>query len=325
MSDSNKTAPSYARSPSERLRKLLTPGGLLSPLIGFSGKTVGKADLPLDVHLRPNDEVHIYCGHARIVRAQRKRAGTITVRAHNSYREQGCESGLFREWTAGETGFEEALQDYLDNVEVRGRATDKEGRLQAIWSRVSEPWVPFDREAVLAYQDTEQRKERRTFTQVESARSILQRIAKFRPARRGEQWAGPQGTGGKLDQLAVDSEGNLVLIEIKHAATSSGDIYYAPLQLLQYIHEWRGALEWLSIWRQLQEMIDARVELGLTLSTPRLTGGIRAAVCIGEDVRSDEVKRRFYEALGVVNAHLPPGVQPVETWKYEEGAIPEAL
>ena len=148
--------------------------------------------------------------------------------------------------------------------------------------------------------------------------SLLETIAD-RPGRRGESWAKPSGGGRELDQLAIDGEGNLVLIEIKDATTSAGSaaIFYAPLQLLQYVHEWRHAFGWLSVSKDLQKLIEARQEVGLMPSAlPELTGGIRAAVCFGEDKRSEEVMRRFYEALGVVNAHLPPNVQPIETWSY---------
>ncbi len=127
--------------------------------------------------------------------------------------------------------------------------------------------------------------------------------------------------------MAVDEEGSLVLIELKHASRggSVAEIYYSPLQLLQYVHEWKQALGSLSIWRDLQELIDARVELGLMREVPRLTGGLRAAVCFGNDGRSEEVKRRYYETLGIVNAHLPSDFEPIETWTFGDGGKPELL
>ena len=75
----------------------------------------------------------------------------------------------------------------------------------------------------------------------------------------------------------------------------------------------------------MQELIDARVALGLMLEVPQLSGRLRAAVCFGNDGRSEEVKRRYYETLGVVNAHLPSEVGPIETWKLEDGGGPEAI
>ena len=242
----------------------------------------------------------------------------IEISAADTYKNQECANALFGRWDTRNTGFSEALIEYVDEVNVDKRWTHKEGKLQAIWSDVLDPWVPFDREAVLSYKNVKESGLGRKFSEVERALSLLETIAD-RPGRRGDSWAKPSGGGRELDQIAIDGEGNLVLIEIKDASTSAGSaaIFYAPLQLLQYVHEWRHAFGWLSVSKDLQKLIEARQEVGLMPSgLPELTGGIRAAVCFGEDKRSDEVKRRFYEALGVVNAHLPPNVRPIETWSY---------
>lgn len=320
------TAPTYPRAPSEEMEPLLQKG-FLKPLLRVRERE--KSGCNLDVHLRPDNEVHVYCGLTRLVVAKRKGNGAIQVSAHDTYQTQGEPSkDLFRDWTAQEPGFEDALTRYLEHVEVADRYTAKEGRIQAAWSRVTRPWTPFDREAVLNYRNEQEAEEGRKFPQVESARSLLSTIAVARPGRGGKQWQEPaSGGGSELDQLAVDDEGNLVLIEFKHAARdgSPAQIYYAPLQFLQYVYEWRRALGWLSVWRDLQNLIDARQRLGLTPQLPKLRGGIRAAICFGSDERSEEVKRRFYEALGIVNAHLPQGVRPIETWKFREGGNPEAI
>ena len=314
--------PVYLRSPSDKLEPLLREGGFLSPIIFISGKIIGKSGLPLDVHLRPNDEVHVYCGHARILTAKLSRGNTVKIDAHTTYQKDHEE--FFRNWNTDETDFATSLEHYLANVNIPSRLVEKEGKLQADWSRVIEPWVPFDREAVVSYAHIERESRSITFSAVESAKSILKDIA-LRPGRDGKPWAKPKGRqGNELDQLAVDEEGNLVLIEIKDAGAGSAQVFYAPLQLLQYIHEWRRAFGWLSVSRALQELIDTRVALGLMPEVPPLTGGIRAAVCFGKDTRSKEVKRRYYEALGVINAHLPAHVLPVETWSCVKGK-PQSL
>ena len=308
--------PVYSRSPSDELKKLLRVGGFLSPIVHLAAEKVGKLALPLDVHLRPGDQVHVYCGHARLLVAARTSGGSVRINADVTYQKYHKE--FFRTWKIDETGFETSLDDYLNNVNIADRYIIKEGKLQADWSRVTEPWVPFDREAVLSYKNIDKQDRSICFSEVENARSTLRNIAS-RPGRGRKSWAEPKNRpGNELDQLAVDEEGNLVLIEIKDAAASPAQVFYAPLQLLQYIHEWRRAFGWLSVSSDLQTLIDARVDLGLMTKAPQLTGGIRAAVCFGEDNRSEEVKRRYYEALGVINAHLPAHVLPVETWSYGE-------
>ena len=315
--------PKYSRSPPPDLQKLLRHGGFLSPIIQLSGKRAGKYDLPLDVHFRPGDQVDVYYGHARIIGVKRINNTTVTVFADKSYTNYHEE--FFTTWNIEDIKFEKSLESYIDKLEVADRHTKKEGRLQANWSQVKHPWVPFDREAILSYGHIGKEDRNVNFSEVKNARFILSDIA-LRPGSRTQSWAEPSNKlGDELDQLAVDDKGNLVLIEIKDASASPAQVFYAPLQLLQYIHEWRRAFGWLSVSRALQELIDARVKLGLMPDVPPLTGGIRAAVCFGKDTRSKEVKRRYYEALGVVNSHLPAHVLPVETWSYNGKNEPKSL
>ena len=109
-----------------------------------------------------------------------------------------------------------------------------------------------------------------------------------------------------------------VLLEIKDASGSASEIYYAPFQLLQNVWEWKRALP--AVRGSLQRLLDARVELGLTPGgVPRITGGVRAAIGFGADERSERVRSRYSEVLGIVNAQLPPGVSSIETWAFVNG------
>ena len=174
------------------------------------------------------------------------------------------------------------------------------------------PWIPIDREAVLKGTH----RMGRDFAQVLETLGELTRIYNDE-AESTKRWAKPKATGAKLDQLAVDDKGRLVLIELKDANKHNSEIYYSPFQLLQYIWEWDYAL--VAVRNELQAIIDARVAVGLTpRDIPPLTGGIRASVGLGNDNRSSEVKRRYGMVLEVVNQHLPDGVEPIETWEHTD-------
>lgn len=128
-------------------------------------------------------------------------------------------------------------------------------------------------------------------------------------------------TAVKLDQLAVDQEGRLVLIELKSGKTQD---YYAPFQLLQYVWEWHGALQRSpNLLEDVSGLLNARVEACLT-PKPKTqpTGRIRAAIGLGPDERTCEVKRRYHEVLDIVNCNLPDGVGDIETWELQDGPIP---
>lgn len=315
---SPKNTPSYDRAPSLALQKLLSVGGFLAPLPALASRQV--AGCNLDVHLRRNDEVHIYCGLTRLVKVKLCKNGTIRIGADKSYTQQQCGRALFRGWNTTDSSFGQVLDSYLRSVKVDGRRTKKEGFIQAHWSRIVEPWIPFDKEAELSYASKEDRKDyhcKAFFPSVKEAHDELNVIA------RSCGWSLPPNIKAdarlKLDQLAVDPEGRLVIVELKHASA----VYYAPLQLVQYVWEWYGAFK--SVRDQLQALIDARKRSCLTpTSAPDLDGGIRAAVCFGADNRSPEVKSRYAEVLDVINTYLPADVPPIETWALD-GRTPVRL
>lgn len=198
--------PTYQRAPSEELRCLLRPGGLLRPLVGVTTRRVN--NLELDVHLRPHDEVQVYCGLTRILNVRRNRNGTVSLSAHQGYRDQSCAEAILRRWWADEVNeFSRALDAYLNGVQVARSHTAGEGAVQSMWARVTYPWIPFDREAVLSHgpRGTSIAAEPE---QVKRARTELEAIAE------SQNWSAPRTAGGEVDQLAVDEEGSLVIAEL---------------------------------------------------------------------------------------------------------------
>ena len=310
--------PSYDRAPSKKLEALLSPTGFLAPLVELKERCV--AGLPLDVHLRRHDEVHVYCGLTRILKARLHRNGTVSISAHQAYRCQACAGAILRRWNTAEVQeFKMALDVYVSQLQVHERHTDREGPIQAAWSRIEAPWTPFDREAVLEYQTRQESSEARKFQSVDHARCKLEAIAKSqqKSSGRSETWAMPGVAGREVDQLAVDAEGRLVLIELKSASANPSAVYYSPFQLLQYVWEWHHALPLVLV--QLQELIDVRARLGMTnISAPRLTGGLRAAVCFDREIGSEPVRFRYDAVLEIVNGYLPEGVPQIETWTMDD-------
>ena len=296
---------SYDRAPSEELRTALSTGPLRALLSLGERKVAG---CHLDVHLRRNDEVHVYCGLTRPVVVRRKTNGDVLVTAARSYARQDCSRGLFGVWRQDRldaTGFAENLTRYLENVHVAPRWVRREGSVQSAWSRVTEPWIPFDREAVLGYHSTGERYRARSFDIVARARARVETL------RVANGWAKLPKRGGEVDQLAVDTGGRLVVIELKHALASG--VYYGPLQLLQNVWEWHDALE--TATHSVQGLLDARVALRLTTpNVSRIGNRVRPVVGLGTDERSHEVARRYAKVLALVNEHFPPRADPVETW-----------
>ena len=310
-----KTSVSYERAPSGAMIELLKPGGFLRPLIDLSTHPPGGIDL--DIHFYGRRRLRVYRGLTRILDASLSREGNVSITAHRQYASQACAEGVMREWRTDEDGFADALTAYLSGVDVAPRHTDLEGHVQMLWSRVTQPWMPFDREARLAYTSSERRAEIKGI----ALRPAMEAHARLTELARTSGRALPgevrSHTGSELDQLAVDPDGRLVILELKDGSKGSADLYYAPLQLLEYVCEWDSVLE--GVRDDLQSVIDARVEVGLTPSgATRLAGGIRPVVGFGPDIPSDNVMDHYREVVDVVNEHLPSGVQPVETWNFTD-------
>ena len=328
------SSPSYNRAPSLRLQQHLARNGFLgAPLL--QGRRVEGIDL--EVHLRSGDEVHLYCGLTCLLKGKLSSSGEVWVESHKTYADKRYAKNLFRPgrtkeinrgaylrdvWAASEPGFAPALGIFLSRVKV-GKRQLQEGAVHARWSRIGEPWTAFDKEAALEY-PSDTARVRQLFAafrkSVDKARAEIIALARSRSSshHKRNRWKMPPAPKHrlKLDHLAVDSAGNLVLVEIKDAAGSSSEIYYAPFQLLQNVWEWHHALN--SVRSSLQALLDARVKLRLTPRTVLpLAGRIRAAVAFGDDVRTAKVKSRYARVLKIANAYLPPGIPAIETWTLE--------
>ena len=296
---------SFPRAPSRQLQELLKEG-YLKPLLSLSKRNIGGCNL--DIHFRSNDKVQVYCGRASLISVELKNDDTVIVSANESYKTEKYQGNLYWVLSEDDGSFWQELNNYLDDVPAHHRMMQGEGLIQDRWSCIEYPWVSFDRESGLKYNSAPERDKETSFPIVEEARNKIINIA----SQNGWEEPTEQLARRQIDRLGIDSEGNLVLGELKVA---KGSMYYSPLQLLEYIHEWYNAFKCKLIRLHVGKLIDARRNLGLIPDVPPLTGNIRAAVCFGEDNRSNEVKRRYDIVLGVVNQHLPPGVlRPIETW-----------
>ena len=223
---------SFNRTPSPQLRALLKPGHFLSPILDLRFQDTKVSCLGLDVHFRRDDVIHIYCGLTRVVALKRmRRDGVLKLYADKFYMDEPGRDTFFRKWHSDELTFVRELHNYIQTVEVNPRHRTKEGSIQQKWSHVSDMWTPFDREARLEYRSEEYRKRARKFEGVEGAFCQLTRNWEDK-RKRGVRWAKPTKTGIKVDQLAIDSKGHLVLIELKDAESGTpSEIYYSPFQL----------------------------------------------------------------------------------------------
>ncbi len=302
---------SYKRAPSATLEDFLMPNGSQGPLVTLDDEVI--AEHEYSVHFRAEDEIHVYRGLTRVLTAKwLKSRNRLKIPANKgySYTDQICEAGLGREWDVLGSEFDETLHRYLETVEVRSRHTDNEGAVQTLWSGVRCPWTPFDREAVLNYESAAHREESKRFPAVQEAYAELEKISE------GHEFEKPSIGAKRLDQMAVDDRGRLVLLELKDGSKHNAKLYYSPFQLLQYVWEWHQALD--DVLTDVQELLNSHKRLGLTdKNVPDLAGDIRASVCFGPVSPSSRAKQHFETVLEIANKHLPDGMDAIEVWKHD--------
>ena len=302
---------SYKRAPSAALEEFLMPNGSQGPLLMLDNQVI--ADHKCSVHFRLTDEIHVYRGLTRVLTAKwlrRRHRLKIPADKRYAYTDQICEAGLCGEWDVLGAEFEETLHRYLATVKVKPRHTDNEGAVQTLWSGVRCPWTSFDREAVLNYESTSHREESKRFPAVHEACTELKKVSRRR------EFEKPSIGARRLDQLAVDNKGRLVLLELKDGSQHNGKMYYSPFQLLQYVWEWHCALD--DVRTDVLELIRSRKRMRLTPeSVPDLTRGIRASVCFGQATPTSKAEEYFETVLEIVNQFLPVGMDAIEVWRHD--------
>ncbi len=215
-----------------------------------------------------------------------------------------------------------AVRSYLQHLVVDSRWTDREADVQMRWAQIAgpTPWTYLDREAVLGYAAGES-----------PPQAPLQEAWDQLRARERGPWPASTASvreGGwqasELDQIAIDPQGDLVLIELKFCLAPAAFIYGAPLQLLEYVCAWNDALAKGPVLHQLQQLIDAKAELGLLpRGLPPLSGRLRSVVAFGAWLRPGaELHRKFWATVRVANRFLPACVPPIEVWSLEEDGVP---
>ncbi|MGH2758689.1 MAG: hypothetical protein ACRDKJ_03895 [Actinomycetota bacterium] len=150
------------------------------------------------------------------------------------------------------------MSAYLDEA-IRGVAQKftREGEVQwMLGTTAGESFSVIDREAIVGFGSKPIRAE--TYKRLREP--LLSALGPKLEATLGN----PREFGGKLDLLAIDKDGRLLVMEVKPATYGSG-IVWSPLQVMFYaelFQEWATKAD--DATECLRAMLDQRVELGLT-------------------------------------------------------------
>jgi len=228
----------YNRTISKGLANLFANGGGLRWLFDFV-----KKHKELDFLIGKNNSkewVSIYRGLTRIISLLPINNITVFIDADDKYK--NISPNLYGQKSVNEN-FQNDIENLITQIEQNSQfdryyKNKKEGYYQNELSKIygicgspNTDFVIIDKEAVIGYSN--QAEKDNLLGNIQKKYKQLQReISVLNPERYGKD-LGKKAIGNELDFLALDKNGNILLIEYKHGTNTSG-IYLSPLQIGMY-------------------------------------------------------------------------------------------
>lgn len=205
----------------------------------------------------------------------------------------------------------------------------KEGYYQNILSRrygicgkPDDEFVIIDKEVVIGYADTQERDS--VFGSLRDGYKKRQKIlSDCNPKRYGRDLI-KKAIGGELDFLALNKEGDLLLVEYKHGTNTSG-IYLSPLQIGLYQDVFVNYHKIKGIDTAVFSMLEQKQKIGLVnpnWSKPHKIGRILPVLIISEYNDRSSAKDKFIEVLKIMRQekHDSLFLEGMRIYNYKNGS-----
>lgn len=298
----------YNRTLSNSFSKLLEPNGDLRWLFHFVQK---RSDLDFLIGKNNSSEwISIYRGLSRMLKISKTRKpDVIKLDADAAYKK--ILSGLFGQKKISEN-FSRELETLLivvsdDSKFDRYYNNKKEGYFQnelsrnfGICGKSNEDFVIIDKEAVVGYADM--REKNKLYGKIREKYKSLQNDISQKDAKRYGKDLDEKPIGNELDFLALDKQGNLLLIEYKHGSNTSG-IYLSPLQIGMYFELFKQ-LSRVELEKSVFEMLEQKKKIGLInpkWNTPNIKD-IVPVLMISEYNYRSSAKIKYQEIINFIRA-----------------------
>jgi hypothetical protein len=173
-------------------------------------------------------------------------------------------------------------------------------RMFGICGKPNDDFVIIDKEAVVGYEN--QLEKDNLYGKIrEKYKNLQKQISSLNAKRYGKNLE-KKTIGNELDFLALDRQGNILLIEYKHGTNTSG-IYLSPLQIGMYL-ELFSQLPLDEFKATIIDMIEQKKKIGLINSkwkTPEIKKIIPVLIISDSNCRST-AKKKFHEVLDFVRS-----------------------
>jgi len=299
----------YNRTISNKLSQLLEKGGKLRWLFDY---VKNRADLDFLIGKNKGKEwISIYRGLSRILEiTQLQNKSKIKLDANNAYKNIGV--NIYGDRNPS-VQFKVELDDlilkvsslpqfnkYYDNKK-EGFYQNELSRKYGICSQDTADFVIIDKEAVIGYRN--QKAKNNIYGKIQNKYKILQsKISKLDSKLYGGDLQ-KKSIGDELDFLALDKDGNILLIEYKDGSSTSG-IYLSPLQIGMYYDLFKK-LTPSDLKMAVHEMLEQKKKIGLinpNWKSPKISGNIIPILIISNYNYKSSGKERYEEIINFIRS-----------------------
>lgn len=300
----------YNRTISAELSALLENGGELRWLFDFV-----KNHKELDFLIGKNKSkewLSVYRGLTRIISISIKGKSNINIDAADKYK--NMLPNLYGVNNVNDN-FKNELENLITQIEQdsqfdRYYKNKKEGYYQNVLSKAfgicgteNTDFVIIDKEAVIGYFDTTEKS--CLLGNIQQKYKQLQKDISIFDAKRFGENLEKKAIGNELDFLALDKDGNVLLIEYKHGTNTSG-IYLSPLQIGMYNDIFKNFPKY-DLEQAVFQMLEQKQKIGLinpNWKKPKSIKGIIPVLIISEFNYKSSAKTKFDEILQFTRKQL---------------------
>lgn len=295
----------YNRKIAESFSKLLEVGGELRWLFNFV-----KQHKELDFLIGKNNAMEwiaVYRGLSCILKIKKSDSQTIIFDADHAYKKIANElygiktlpCNLTVELSAliSNVASDKKFNRYYNNKK-EGHFQNELSRKYGICGEDNDEFVILDKEAVIGYADTTEKK--LIYSKIQKPYKCLQRNISRKDEKQYGKNLDKKAIGNELDFLALDRNGDILLIEYKHGTNTSG-IYLSPLQIGMY-YDLFNSLPKMDLEKAVYDMLDQKQKIGLINPKWKKTTikDIIPVLIISEYNYKSSAKTKFQEILEFV-------------------------
>jgi|LGOV01.1.fsa_nt_gb hypothetical protein len=205
--------------------------------------------------------------------------------------------------------------DRYYNSKKEGYFQNELSRKFGICGKLNDDFVIIDKEAVIGYKDEHEKN--KLYGKIREKYKILQRDISQINAKRYGRDLNKKAIGNELDFLALDKQGNLLLIEYKHGTNTSG-IYLSPLQIGMYFDLF-NQFPRAELQKSVFEMLGQKKRIGL-INPEWNASDIRDIVpvlIVSEYNDRSSAKMKYQEIMGFVRAKKGASfLESIKTYNY---------